>query len=206
MRSGSVPLLLLSLLFPSLGFAQSPLKLSSFNLELRGEVAVPTSQMDEQLGLKTGFGIGVAAKYSVARPLAIYAGWDRFRFNGATSDFATRVIDGGFRLGIQAGSPRSERRAQPFATAGAVFNRASLELRDSLATRNLRGDRAWGYEVGGGLSVPVLQGVWLVPETRYRAHANSWGIGSAPDLDTDVSYLALNLGVVIRIPRSARNP
>jgi len=205
MRSRFVPFALLALL-PSTTFAQSPLKLSSFNLELRGEVAVPTAEMDEQLDLKTGFGFGVAAKYSVARPLAIYLGWDRFRFNGATSDFAARVVDRGFRLGLQAGIPQPDRRVRPFATAGAVFNRASLELRDSTATHDFRADRSAGYELGGGLRVPVAQGIWVVPEARYRAHASSWNTTLLTDPEIDISYLALNLGVVIRIPRSAPNP
>ncbi len=206
MRSRSVPLILIALLAPAAAPGQTPPGLSSFGVELRGEVALPTSAFEERFDLEAGFGFGAAVKYSIARFLALYAGWDRFEFDGTPEALGVEVVDRGFRLGVQAGVPEPSGRLSPFATAGVIFNRTSLELRDTLGTTELEGERSAGYEWGGGLSIPVLRGVWLVPEGRFRSHSGSWETAVLEEADVRVTYFAFNLGVVVRLPRRVPAP
>lgn len=195
-----VPYALLVLLLPASALAQRPLSLSSFSIEPRGEIAFPTGSFRSTLDLGRGYGFGAAIKYSVAVPFALYVGWDRFRFDGNPDDRDVRVTDQGFRLGAQLGLPQPVAGLSPFAIAGAIMTRASLSGWDPDQAGSVGGRRSNGYEVGGGVMIPVASGIWLVPEGRFRSHANAWEFTTADDLDLRVNYLAFNLGLVLRLP------
>jgi len=206
MRSRLVPLLLAALAVPAAAAAQAPLRGSALAVELRGELAVPTSAFEDRYDLGTGFGFGIAAKYPVAPILALYAGWDRFEFDGTPGDAGVEVVDRGFRVGAQLGLPEPIGGLDPFVTAGVTYNRATLEVRDEAGTTEVEDGRSPGYEVGAGVMVPVARGVWLVPEGRYRLRSADLPIASLGDGDVRIRYLAFNLGVVIRLPGRDADP
>ncbi|HET7275049.1 MAG TPA: hypothetical protein VFI91_07695 [Longimicrobiaceae bacterium] len=200
MRSKLALIAIVGFVLPSMATAQSPLESNSLSVELRGELAYPTATLNDRFDLESGFGFGIAGKYAIAPILTLYAGWDRFEFDGGAEDAGVELVDRGVRLGAQVESSEPVGPITPFATAGLIFNRASLEITNSRGTTKISGERSVGYEIGGGGLIPLIENFWLVPEVRFRSHPSSWEAATGAT-EVRITYFALNLGLVIRIPR-----
>lgn len=174
--------------------AQDRSQLQSISLEGRAELAFPTGEMRTGLGLDEGFGLGVAARYRFTQALAVYLGWDRFRFRGDADAAETVLTDSGFRLGGQLYLPGSPSRpVVPFVTAGLLYDRVEVERTLPTGTVRDRADRGAGAEGGVGALISLGRGIRIIPEGRYRSHS--------PELDGSgrVSYFGVNLGLALRM-------
>lgn len=174
--------------------AQDSSPLQSISLEGRAELAFPTGDARAVLGLDAGYGIGVVGRYRFTRPLAVYLGWDRFRFRGNVDSVETVLTDSGFRLGGQLYLPGSPSRPViPFVTAGVLYDRVEVERTAASGPVRERADRGGGMEGGLGALIGLGRGVWIIPEGRYRTHS--------PDLEgmDRVSYFGVNLGLSVRM-------
>ena len=184
-------------LFATPATAQGPWAPRTLRLELRGELAWPTGELAQVVGGEHGFGFGLAARYVPVRPLALYAGWERFAFNEKDHGVETHVRDMGVRAGVQLSTLLGEHvPVRPFVLGGALYNWTRLKRATEDFERTVHADPALGFEVGAGAAVHTFRGVWLVPEGRYRRH--SAGVSRFPDTDGDlgVAYFALNLGLL----------
>lgn len=176
---------------------QHPFDPGSVSFELRGELARPTSEVRSRFDLESGYGLGVTARYWLNSIASFYAGWDRFRFEGGDSVQNTKVIDSGFRLGAMLVADVWT-RADPFASGGVIVSRSRISREDGQGRMQATPDGATGYEVGGGLLIPLWDGIWAVPEARYRSHSNA---DDSLDLEQlpRTTYIGFNLGIIFRL-------
>jgi opacity protein-like surface antigen len=169
--------------------AQSPL-----SLEVTGDGAMPT----EKLGgakLHNGFGFGMNVRYRVVPGVAAYGGWEwhHSRSDELRAGRTTDVEDTGYTFGI-----RIDHALTPlvggWARAGGLYNHVELEDRDGALVADSK--HGLGWELGGGLSVPITRRVALTPGVRYRSLTRDLQIGDATRSST-LSYVTLGTGIVV---------
>jgi len=179
--------------------AQAPWTPGSLRIELRGEGAWPTGELRDILDDR-GFGFGAAVRYVPVRPLAVYAGIDRFSFKESEEGVKTHLHDTGVRAGVQLVAPLGARvPLTPFAAAGLLYNWTWLKRSANDVSREVHADPRFGFEVGGGVAVHVARHVWLVPELRFRQHEADIGDVLGSDHVLTVSYLGLNFGLLFEL-------
>ncbi len=190
-----------------------------FSIGLRGGGGIPlgtfaqaaaagqtagTSNQALLTGAKTGFGYGLDAGLSMGF-LGLYAGFDHVQFNcndpqcGSQGQYTLGGVSGGLRITfLQHGMFR------PWAKGGVTL----ADLKGSYGSGqngNLTTDRAPGYEIAGGIDIPLLGVLAFSPQVRYVGQ-NAKGIkipgvtvtqtsGSAPQ--QTVSYLKFELGLAL---------
>ncbi|HET8654079.1 MAG TPA: hypothetical protein VFL93_01000 [Longimicrobiaceae bacterium] len=170
---------------------------SAFSLSVRGDLAIPTGDITRAVGHRVGYGFGAVLRYWPVQHLGIYAGWDRFEFRESTDLVASKLVDSGFRAGVEANlQPFGSRRVDPFAFGGLLWARTRLSRTDTTdATLSVRSGRDAGFEAGAGVRVPVGHGIWLIPEGRYRRHPADLAPLLAAAGRSHVSYFGVNLGL-----------
>ncbi len=190
-----------------------------FSIGLRGGGGIPlgtfaqaaaasqsgTSGTNQALlsGAKTGFGYGLDAGLSMGF-IGLYAGFDHVQFNcndpqcGSQGQYTLGGVSGGVRLTfLQHGMIR------PWAKGGVTL----ADLKGSYGSGqngNLTTDRTPGYEIAGGIDIPLLGLLAFSPQVRYVGQ-NARGIkipgvtvqtsGSAPQ--QTVNYLKFELGLAL---------
>jgi hypothetical protein len=150
--------------------AQSPIPIS---VEVRGDAAVPTGSFGDRVD--TGVGFGVSASVAVMPNVGVYGSYSRTEF-GLTGAEGNAVADG-FAAGLTtAFGPRGA--VTPWVGAGVLFHGL-----DVAGTRE--GDV--GFEVGGGVAVPLGPNLRLTPGVGYR----QFGAGA----HGNVSYVSAGVGL-----------
>lgn len=176
--------------------AQAPWTPGSLRVELRGEAAWPTGELRDVLDDR-GFGFGAAIRYVPIRPIALYAGIDRFSFKEKENGIKTHLNDTGVRAGVQLVAPLGDHAPiTPFIFGGTLYNWTSLKRTAADLEAEAHADPHFGFEVGGGTAIRITRRIWLIPEVRYRSHAADVGFVLGEDEDLTVSYVGLNLGVL----------
>ncbi len=193
--------------------AGGSLQAQGFSLGLRGGGGFPlgdfastnpsqtTSNQVLLAGAKSGFGYGLDAGLSLGF-IGLYAGFDHVQFDcedtqcGSQGKYTLGGVSGGVRINfLQRGMIR------PWAKGGVTL--ADLKgSYGSAANGNLTTDRAPGFEIAGGIDVPLLGLLAISPQVRYVGQ-NAKGIkipgvtvqttGEAPQ--QTLNYLKLELGL-----------
>jgi hypothetical protein len=161
-------------------------------LELRGGAAFPTADLGEA-SLKTGGGLELTALLRVMPYVHAYAGWDYFSFVMDETLGGTKYdVDAtGYAFGLQF--------RHPVGTSAGLWLRAG-GLYDHIELENTAGDivadsgHELGWEVGGGVSVPVGGRVTLTPGVRYRSLSADLEVGQVT-VPVDLRYVAAEIGV-----------
>ncbi len=164
--------------------AQLPIPLS---VEGRLDYAVPTGDFDDQVA-ENGIGVGAGVSLGVVPGLGVYGTYSNTRFGGGLfDDEEPDAKDAGFSVGLTAALPGAAGLA-PWIGAGAVFH--TLEINGSEAGI----DEDVGFEVGGGIAVPITPNMRLTPGVGYRRY----GVDiqrPLVDLEMDVSYFTAGVGL-----------
>jgi hypothetical protein len=178
---------------PLLIATQSAMAQSRWSAELTGDAAIPTRTL-AGADLKGGGGFGLNARYRFQPHLAAYAGWEWHMqqsselLPGETLD----LNDTGYALGLRFEHPMFSRAAW-WVRGGGLVNH--IEVEDS------RGDiiddtgHGLGWEVGGGLTIPLSTRFGLTPGIRYRSLSRDVTVGGATRPST-LSYVSTGLGFV----------
>ena len=168
--------------------AQSAIPLA---LEVRGGAAVPTGDLKSALNAETGVSYGITATLNAIPMIGIYAGYERSDFsvdNDAMAD--ADLTDQGFAFGGKLTLPLGLTGLGPWVRGGAVYNKLS---RDAAATvDDFDDERKWGFEVGGGLAIPLGTVVSVTPGVRYRTHTTGPVVGGE---SVNASYVVADLGL-----------
>lgn len=161
-------------------------------LEVRGGAAFPMGDFKDAYSAETGVSYGLTANLQATPMLGVYAGFDRTELRvGDTALGDADLTDEGFAFGGKLTLPLGMMGLGPWIRAGAIYNQLSRET--ELAGMDVESDRTFGFEVGGGLSIPLGMVVAVTPGVRYRAYT--------PDTsdfnfaNTRVSYLVADLGL-----------
>lgn len=164
-------------------------------VEVRGGAGFPTGDFGDMV--KTGYGFGVNGQFNVTPVIGVYAGYNRFEFDreGTVADVAdAKAIDSGLNAGVQAtfAPMMGFAGAAPFLRGGAVYHRVNFATDGG----DSKTDYGLGFEVGGGLDVPLGPTVSLTPGVRYIRYTPEFG---GTKLDRDINYVAADVGLKIRL-------
>lgn len=168
--------------------AQSP-----WAIEVMGGAAFP---METFVGvdLNTGFGGEVDLHYRLLPQLAGYVGWSWHRFT-TDQPLAAAEVDveeTGYAFGLRYERPLTM-RSTIWLRAGGTANHLELEDDDGELIDDT--GHGLGWEVGGGLSIPLGTRLLLTPGVRYRALSRDVEIGGVTT-SADLRYLTVGAGVV----------
>lgn len=154
------------------GLAGTPL-----SVEGKLFAAVPTSSFGDNLA--TGLGWGLEAAYNFTPRLAVYGGYGRASFDVEGMSDA-EVNDAGLNAGLRATLPALG-NLSPFLRGGLVFH----ELSGARSS-----DNELGFELGGGIAVPLSPRFSINPALSYLQYK--------PDVGSTVSYLSLGASLAFR--------
>jgi opacity protein-like surface antigen len=167
--------------------AQSPV-----GLELRGGAAIPTADLGNA-ELNNGAGGEFTINYRVMPHVLAYAGWDWFRVTTNTPfmGFDYDVENTGYAFGFQFQHPVLP-KIDYWVRAGGIYNHIEMELDNGDLAMDSGHDLGW--EVGGGVRLPITQQLAVTPGVRYRTLSTELSIGSS-SVPVDLSYLTAEVGL-----------
>jgi hypothetical protein len=166
-------------------------------MELRTTGAVSTKKLSGA-ELDTGFGLGATLAYLIRPHLAAYGGWDWLRFHAAQSFAGTDrdFEETGYAVGL--------RLERPFGYESGVLYRIEggpmykhVEVENDSGEVIADSGHGLGFEVGGGLAMPLGDSWRLSPTVRYRLLRPEFEIAGATS-QGDLSYLGLAIGLSYR--------
>lgn len=166
-------------------------------VEVRGAFAMPQGDWNESEAIGNGFGYGLDARLQILPLISLYGGWDHYTFDMESAEGSeTDASDSGLHLGGLVSLPLSAiTGVSPFAFAGLVYNRTTLNASAGSASLEGESDDELGYELGAGVAFPFAPTLSLTPAVRYRTHPASFTTVGDGEGDTTVSYLSLEVGL-----------
>jgi hypothetical protein len=191
-------------------FAAAPASAQGIYLGLRGGAGIPTGAFSDNTastsldGAKSGFGYGLDAGIGLGM-VGVYAGFDHINFDCQSSNCNS---DGKYRLqGVAAGvriSLPGTSMIRPWVKGGVTFN--DLEGGYGSSSQKLTTDRNPGYEIAGGLDIPLFGIVSLYPQARYVGQNLKYDIpgvtNTATSPETKANYMTFDLGLSVHNPLS----
>ena len=175
-----------------LSTGQAALAQARWSAELSGDAALPTQTLDGA-ELKTGGGFGLNVRYRFQPHLAAYAGWE-WHLQQSEQLVAGETLDlndTGYAFGLRFEHPMLARTSY-WVRAGGLFNHIEVEN----ASGDLIDDTGHelGWEVGGGLTLPIGSRFALTPGIRYRTFSGDVNVDGTSKPST-LSYVTMGLGV-----------
>lgn len=174
--------------------AQTALPLS---FEGRVGAVLPTGDWGELA--KTGIGLNGNVTFNVTPVVGIYGGytWNRFGVDddlGAVDD--AKFTEQGFDVGLKArfASPTGM-PVTPFFRGGAIIHKIRVSDDDA----SFSGDYKVGFDVGGGVEIPLAPRIMLTPQVGYSQFDPSDDEDEVDDESVSVSNVHLGVGINIRL-------
>lgn len=161
------------------------------SVEGRVDYAVPVGDFDDTVDEGLSFGAGLSV--GISPGIGLYGTYSRTQFDieGLTE---SEVEDTGFSVGLTTALP-SVSGISPWVGAGVVLHQ--FDFNDETDEDGNDGiDEDIGFEVGGGLALPLARNVRLTPGIGYRQYGVDVGtlLGSA---EFDVQYFTAGVGLNI---------
>jgi hypothetical protein len=168
------------------------------SLEVRAGAGIPTGDFaDRRPGVEaeTGLAFAAGAVLHLSSAVGIYGQYNRTAFgcdNCAGAGLDDELVDAGGGFGIHAALPLAAFR--PWIRAGGVYH----ELRFSGSEGELFSDPALGFQVGGGVSLPLIGGLRVLPGVHFRSYSAELDLGGLPSETVDVNQVVADLGLSYR--------
>ena len=162
--------------------------------ELDAGPAIPTARL-AGAELDPGFGFGANVRYALYEHVSAYAGWEwhRFRTDGLLGSDALHVEDTGYAFGLRWDHPLRG-RTLGWVRAGGLANHMELEQDDDVIGDTGHG---LGWEVGGGIAIPLGRRTMVTPGVRWRSFARDIELGGTSRSGT-LSYVTVGAGLAVR--------
>ncbi|HEX8674896.1 MAG TPA: outer membrane beta-barrel protein [Longimicrobium sp.] len=182
------------------GSAQAQaMPVSPFSVEVRGGLAFPTGDLNDVAD--SGITVGANGTYMFTPMLGLYAGFTYNSFSlGEEADDLD--VDGsvntyGFDAGVKAmfGSPTLP--VTPFLKGGLVYHKLQLEIEDIDLGEDDDTDFGLGFEVGGGVMVPLGPRLSFTPAVSYTSFKPNFQGEDETDEDK-VNSFRVDVGLNIR--------
>lgn len=171
-------------------------------VEARGGFSIPTGDWNEEENLNTGAGFSVGALFNITPAVAVYGAWERFAFgvddDGEFGSAEAETVDTGLRAGVEFSIPLGAASATPFVFGGVLYHQLSASVSEGGISFNIEADRALGFEVGGGVEVPLGAVLSFTPGVRYGTHSAAFEFDDAPapgDDEVTVGRVTIDLGL-----------
>lgn len=166
-----------------------------FSFEVRGGMGIKTEEFrpgdTSTTTASGGVGFGANAAIDFLPGVAVYGGYDRYAFNAEIDGADAEYIDQGFVAGAKVTPPIGALLGfRPWVRGGVLFH--ELELTEV----NEKSGRSTGFEVGGGIDIPLGLVLSFTPGVIYRQYSPDYGDDAN---DGKVSYFDLSLGLRARL-------
>jgi hypothetical protein len=175
--------------------------LAPVSFEARGGVALPVSDFND--GASTGWSIGGAVVYRLSSIVSVYGGYDRYSFStdsaGLEEGLDASITDTGFRGGVRLNVPLAMGGVSPYLEGGVLAGNTAVHVGDGSGTVSVNSDFSAGFEVGGGVAVPLTTHLSLTPGARFRYRRAQFTDPNGDSSGTvTAQYVAIDLGVSFR--------
>jgi hypothetical protein len=169
-----------------------------FSAEIRGGLGIKNGEFRESdpdiTTASGGVGFGANVAFDFIPGVAVYGGYDRYSFNATVLGVDAEYVDQGFVAGARIAPPiKALLGFQPWVRGGVLFH--DLELTDV----NEKSDRSTGFEVGGGIEIPLGLVLSFTPGVVFRSYSPSFGGGDIGTADGSVQYFDVSMGLKARI-------
>jgi len=170
---------------------------SPFSAEVRGGLAFPTGDLDDVAD--SGITVGANGTYMFTPMLGLYAGftYNSFGFSEEGED----VFDGsintyGLDAGVKAMFATPTLPVTPFLKGGLVYHKAEIEIEGVDLGDEGKSDPGLGFEVGGGVMVPLGPRLSFTPAVSYTSFKP--GDSEEDDEVEKISSFRVDVGLNIR--------
>ncbi len=169
-------------------------------VEARGGIAFPSGEWNEDGDPGTGFGVTAIIPVGGSQRFAIYGGWERYSFDldegGDPEGGEFDAANSGARLGVEFMLPLPRRiPVVPFVLGGATYSRLTLAARGGGASVEFESDRSLGFEIGGGIKVPLGAVLTMIPMIRYGSHPAEFEALSGLEAEEEIGRITFDLGL-----------
>ena len=165
----------------------------NWSLTLRSGANFTTTKLGDS-NLKTGYGFEGTIAYKFLPNLAIYTGWGLNKFN--TDRLFTLsnidIVETGYRAGLQFTAPIGMSNVKYLIAGGGVYNHLEVENAEGKMTDD--SGYGYGWEVEGGIVVPLGSRFNLTPTVRYHSLTRDLKNGNLPT-EVNLSYVSAGLGL-----------
>ena len=166
-----------------------------WSLEIGGGALSPTQDLGNA-DLSTGLGLEAVVAYRFLPHLSGYAGWGWHHFT-ADESFAGPDIDveeTGYTFGLRFAHPLRAFPFDYFLQVGVIFDHIELENDEGDVTAD--SEHGLGWQVGGGVILPLSERWRLLPGVRYRSLSRDMEVdGVDTDVEADLTYVTVRLGL-----------
>ena len=169
-----------------------------FSAEVRGGLGIKNGEFREaDTDISTasgGVGVGASVAFGFLPGIAVYGGYDRYVFNATVLGVDAEYIDQGFVAGARIAPPVGALLGfNPWVRGGVLFHEVELTEVEE------KSDRSTGFEIGGGIDIPLGMVLSFTPGILFRSYKPSFGGGETGTADGSVQYFDLSLGLRARI-------
>jgi outer membrane protein with beta-barrel domain len=164
-----------------------------WRFDLRGDVAAATQDLGDA-DLCPGIGFEANLAYRFMPHLSGYVGWGWHGFS-ADQSFAgtdTDFDETGYKFGLQFTHPLGDSPVSYLARLGGIVGHIETENDEGDITGD--SDQKLGWEIGGGLVIPLGSGWDLMPLVGYRSLSQDIEIGEVVT-DVDLSYVSFGASI-----------
>lgn len=146
--------------------------------------------------INTGFGFEVTASYRFLKDVSGYAGWGWNMFaSEKSSDKDISNEETGYTFGLQLNRPLNN-SIDYFLRAGGIYNHLEIENGDALYADS---GHELGWQVEGGLSVPIGAGFSVNPGLRFRQLSGNITL-AGEKTGFDLRYVSVGVGISKSLP------
>lgn len=142
----------------------------------------------------TGFMVEGNVGFGVMPLLELYVGanWARYGVEeddgeDVDANFTDYGVAGGARVNLPAGV------VQPWVRGGLIYNRLEISGAEEGLEVTIESDWALGFEVAGGVAIPVAPTIVVTPGVRYRSYSPEVNLGEFGG-DIDVNSVVIDVG------------
>lgn len=174
-----------------------------WSLEIGGGALAPTQDLTQDLGdadLSTGLGLEAVVTYRFLPHLSGYAGWGWHHFTadelfaGLAEVAEVDVEETGYTFGLRFAHPVRALPLEYFLQAGGIVDHIELENDEGDLVAD--SEHGLGWQVGGGLVLPLSDHWRLLPGVRYRSLSRDIEVdGVETDVEADLTYVTVRLGL-----------
>ena len=169
-----------------------------FSAEIRGGLGITNGEFRESdPDISTapgGVGVGATVAFGFLPGVAVYGGYDRYVFNATVLGIDAEYVDQGFVAGARIAPPIGALLGfNPWVRGGILFHDIELTEVDE------KSDRSTGFEIGGGIDIPLGMVLSFTPGVIFRSYSPSFDGGDTGTADGSVQYFDLSVGLRARI-------
>lgn len=167
-------------------------------LEIRGGLNLPTGDFGDEGGVdaESEAGFGADLMIPLNPRFTLYAGAGREMFGCASCDdndgFTSTGLEGGAKILLS----RGQSGVLPWLKVGAIYHKARFEF------DGVEGESDWGlgFQVGGGVDIPLGEVLSFSPGIRYQRYTATFEPLDLEffEIDNDVGFLSLDMGLHIQ--------